>query len=112
MDLEPGFRTFLLLVYGVVTLTMVAIHVFGPITSQPSMDETALMIERGIPEYRSRLIASIQLARGTQQEGTSSALVKALVDQTESFTSKRDLSRVISMEMMGALLGRAAQNGF
>jgi len=107
VDLEPGFRTFLLLVYGVVTLTMVAIHVFGPITSQPSMDETALMIERGIPEYRSRLIASIQLARGTQQEGTSSALVKALVDQTESFTSKRDLSRVISMEMMGALLGLA-----
>jgi len=47
---------------------------------EPDDDRIALAIERALPQFRSRFIASVQLAR--QQDCASRSLVNALLDQT------------------------------
>ena len=56
---------------------------------QPDDDRVALAIERALPQFRSRFIASVQLARqqeardlSTVHEGVSRSLVNALIEET------------------------------
>ena len=47
---------------GLLTFLLVN-HVVLPLLRQPDEDELALMVEKAKPEFRSRLIAAVQLAR-------------------------------------------------
>jgi hypothetical protein len=57
-------------------------------------EAVALMIERALPAFRSRFIATVQLAR-SQEESASPALVKALVAETTAMAATMDFSAVV-----------------
>jgi hypothetical protein len=54
----------------------------------------ALMVERALPAFRSRFIAAVQLARG-RDDGSSPALVKALIAETTAMAATLDFAPVI-----------------
>lgn len=57
-------------------------------------EAVALMIERARPEFRSRFIAAVQLAK-SPEAATSPSLVKALVAETTAMSATMDFSSVV-----------------
>src|SRR6185436_19198764 len=67
--------------FGYLLWTFVA----TPVLRQPDEDELALMVDKARPEFRSRLIASVQLTRpGAIPPSASASLADALVTETEA----------------------------
>ncbi len=62
-------------------------------------DGVALMIERALPEFRSRFIAAVQLARATDAQ-TSPALVKALIAETTAIAGRQSFDVVIQTDRL------------
>ena len=62
-------------------------------------DAVALMIERAMPEFRSRFIAAVQLAR-TADAQTSPALVKALIAETTAIAARQSFEQVIRKDRL------------
>jgi hypothetical protein len=76
---------------------------FGPILYGPDDDEIALMVEDAEPAFRTRLIASIQLARAENAAATAGAspsLIRAMIAQAESLAGPIDFSRVIKTDRL------------
>src|SRR3989442_12713858 len=70
--------------------------VLAPIVRQPDEDELALMVERARPEFRTRLIAAIQLLRpGAVPPGAAHSLVGALVAETEALARPSDFRQIV-----------------
>ncbi len=74
-------------------------HALWPFWKRPGDDEIALRIERALPEFRSRFIASIQLAR-SQDGGVSAGLVKALIAETEAMAARLDWRSVVKTKRL------------
>lgn len=70
-----------------------------PYLHRPNDDSIALQIERAMPEFRSRFIASIQLAR-LGESGVSEALVKALLAETAAMAARLDFRSVVKMKRL------------
>ena len=84
-------------VFGWILLRMVV----SPLVRQPDEDALALMVEKARPEFRSRLIAALQLARPNAiPPGASPALVSALVEETERLARPEDFRRIVSTERL------------
>lgn len=62
-------------------------------------EAVALMIERALPAFRSRFIATVQLAK-TPDAGASPSLVKALVAETTAMAATMDFSGVVDQRFM------------
>jgi hypothetical protein len=78
--------------------------VVRPLVRQPDEDELALMVEKGRPEFRTRLIAATQLSRpGALEPGVSAALVAALVMETEQLARESDFRQLVSTERLKKL---------
>ena len=59
--------------------------VLTPIVNRPDDDAVALLVERALPQFRSRLIAALQLAQPRAiPAGTSTVLVAELIRETET----------------------------
>ncbi len=81
-----------------------AMQVFIPWLRQPAEDDLALMVERARPEFRSRLIATVQLARaGAAAPNTSLSLIGALVDETRSLAATMDFRNIVPVERLKVL---------
>jgi hypothetical protein len=75
--------------------------VLHPILRPPQEDDLALMVERARPEFRSRLIASLQLARpGGLVPGSSPALAAALVQETEAMARPADFRSLVPTDRL------------
>lgn len=75
--------------------------VIAPLIRQPNEDELALMVERVRPEFRSRLIAAVQLGRsGAAAPNTSQGLVNALVQETEAMAGATDFRQVVPKDRL------------
>ena len=86
--------------FGVVGVIM-ARFVLLPILRQPEEDELALMVEKALPEFRSRLIAAVQLVRpGAVPPGASTPLVSALVEETEALAEPSDFRRIVPTDRL------------
>jgi hypothetical protein len=80
------------------------LQVFIPWLRQPTEDELALMVERARPEFRSRLIATVQLARaGAAAPNTSLSLIGALRDETRSLAATMDFQSIVPVERLKVL---------
>src|SRR6185295_6256610 len=91
-----GVRLVLLLGQAGVLVWILAQFVFTPVARQPDDDTLALMMEKARPEFRSRLIASIQLTRpNALPPGASAMLVDAMVEQTEALAEPIEFQRVV-----------------
>ena len=92
-----------LLIQAGVAGTLLARDVVLPLLRPPDEDELALMVEKARPEFRTRLIASLQLARpGGLTPGSSPTLVAALVRETDEAAKAqagiRDRIRAASLQ--------------
>jgi len=107
VELPWALRLVSILVQGAVATYLLLTMVIAPLVRQPDEDELALMVERARPEFRSRLIAAIQLARsGSAAPNTSTAMVSALVHETEQLAAAMDFRHVVPVErikMFGAM---------
>ena len=97
-DLSKDIRTVLLMGDVVVLLVIFAKHIYTPFAERPDYEEVALEVERGIPEFRSRLIASTQMEPGTEKDQTAAMFIRALVKQTEEMSRSQDFNRVVPAE--------------
>src|SRR5262245_54715735 len=92
-----------LLLFGFIVVRFVLI----PIVRQPDDEELALMVEKARPEFRSRLIAAIQLTRPQAiAPGISPVLVDAMVEETEALAAPLNFTRIVStdkLKKLGAL---------
>ncbi|MFH1548981.1 MAG: hypothetical protein ABIH04_00320, partial [Planctomycetota bacterium] len=72
---------------------------FYPLAVKMHLDDMALCVERGYPGLKDRLISSIQLARRYDPNDTfnSSAMVRALVSETEQVTRAMRFGAVARM---------------
>ena len=83
-------------------------HILTPCLRRPDDDATALLVQRGMPQFGSRLIAALQLTRpGALQAGEAPALVRALVAETERIAEPIDFCQVISTRELRRLAGWA-----
>jgi hypothetical protein len=101
LDLPRWIRALMLLgqaaILGLILWRMMLI----PIIRQPSDDELALMVEKARPEFKSRLIASVQLARpGALGSNDSASMVDAMIEQTEAVAAPQDFTKIISTERL------------
>lgn len=75
--------------------------ILTPLLNQPDDDELALMVEKARPEFRSRLIASLQLTRpGGIPPGASPILVDAMVEETEAMAKPIDFSAIVPTDKL------------
>ena len=78
-----------------------------PLRKRLRDEVVALMIERALPAFRSRFIATVQLAK-TNDASVSPVLVKALVAETTALAATMDFSAVIDTRRLRRWLKIAA----
>lgn len=101
LDLARGVRALMLIAQAGILGFIVWRMVLIPILRQPSDDELALMVEKARPEFKSRLIASVQLTRpGAVGPHDSASMVEAMVEQTEAMAAPMDFTRIVSTERL------------
>ena len=80
-----------------------------PWLKRPDDDTVALWIEKAQPDFRTRLIASLQLSRpGALAPGDSQALVRALVADTCRLAEQQQPAAIIPSRPLATLAGYAA----
>lgn len=101
LDLPWGLRL-ISLIFQLAIFTFILLRmVVRPLLWQPDDDELALMVERARPEFRGRLIASVQLTRsGEVTPGTSAVMIDALIEETEAYAQPVDFRKVVSHERL------------
>ena len=98
LDLDKSVRTLLLLIDAIILTVIFIRHIYTPLTERPSHEEVALEVEQTMPEFRSRLIASTQMAGKKEQDSTADMFVRAMVGQTEKMAGPRDFNSVVSTD--------------
>ncbi|PYI88822.1 MAG: hypothetical protein DME26_02735 [Verrucomicrobia bacterium] len=76
-------------------------HVLLPVIKKPDDDAVALIAEKALPQFHSRLIAAIQLARpGGVTPGESSALAQAMIEETEELAEPIEFEKIIKTDRL------------
>src|SRR5258708_5592185 len=84
LDLPRVVRAAFLAVDIALLALIVVSQIIMPMIASPADDDVALLVEDAHPQFRSRLIAAIQLVRpGAIPAGASPAFVRATVAQAE-----------------------------
>lgn len=79
--------------------SILAVKILKPLFLGPDDQQLALQVEHALPDFRTRLIASIQLSNPQAvPAGTSRTLVQAMIRQTELFASSLDFSTIVSLD--------------
>lgn len=72
-------------------------YVLCPLRDQPDDDAMALAVEKARPQFRSRLISSIQFARpGVVDAGTAASLARMTIAETEELARPMDFTEIIA----------------
>jgi hypothetical protein len=101
LDLPWGVRLVSLIAQIGVLAYITLRFIVAPILRQPDDDELALMVEKAKPEFRSRLIAALQLTRpGAVPAGASTSLVGALVGETEGLARPGDFRKIVPTDRL------------
>ena len=80
-------------------------YVLMPIRRQPDDDAVALRIEKARPQFRSRLISSVQFARpGVIPPGAATSLARMTIAETEALAAPMNFADVISTKELNKVL--------
>ena len=105
LDCTLGVRAMMLTLVLGTTAFIVWRFILTPIRHQPDDDDIALRIEKVRPEFRSRLISSIQFPRpGGIVPGIASSLARMTIAETEALARPLDFSEVIPTKELGKVL--------
>lgn len=80
--------------------------VVKPFKNRPSDDAVAAMVERALPKFRTRFIASIQLARNAGPK--PSGLIRALVAETVAAANVQNFREVVKTDKLKRMIKIAA----
>ena len=101
LEIPWGLRLVLLLGQVLLQGYILVRQVLRPLLRQPDEDTLALMVEKARPEFRSRLISTVQLTRpGAVTAGTALPLVDSLVAETEALSQPQDFRAIVPMERL------------
>ncbi|HKQ37218.1 MAG TPA: hypothetical protein VJ063_04005 [Verrucomicrobiae bacterium] len=101
LDLPRSIRALMLCAQGAILAFILWRMVLIPIIRQPSEEELALMVEKARPEFKSRLIAAVQLTRpGALGQNDSASMVEAMIEQTEAVAAPQDFAQIVSTERL------------
>jgi hypothetical protein len=101
LDLPWHIRLLLFALQTALFAYLIARLVIWPLLRRPGEDDLALMIERARPVFRSRLIASLQLARpGAVPPGASPGLAVATIRQTEELARSMEFGSIVSTDRL------------
>ncbi len=96
LDFPWALRAMLLLAETAAIGWMAWQFVIVPLARQPDDDMVALIVEKARPEFRSRLISSLQLTLpGAIPAGAAPVMVRALVTETEAMAGPVDFNAII-----------------
>ena len=96
LDLPRWVRVAFLAVDIAALLMIVLYQILLPVFFSPDDDQVALRVEDSHPEFRSRLIAAVQLSRPQAvPAGASQSLVRATIAQAEMLAASVDFTNVI-----------------
>ena len=105
LDCPLAVRGLLLAVVLGATFALVWRFIITPIRRQPDDDAIALMVEKARPEFRSRLISSMQFPRpGVIAAGTAVSLARMTIAETEALARPLDFTEVISTKELKKVL--------
>ena len=108
LDFPLGLRAVTLTCVLLPTGFIVWRYVLTPLRRQPDDDAVALRIEKAHPQFRSRLISSIQFARpGAVPPGAASSLVRMTIAETETLAAPMNFAGVISTKELKRVLAWA-----
>ncbi len=80
-----------------VTVFLLWRFVLTPMRRQPDDDVVALAVEKGFPQFRSRLISAIQFPRpGVVPPGTAASLARVTIAETERLAAPLNFTEVIA----------------
>jgi len=98
----PQWLRAMLLAADVAAIAYVLLwHVVRPVFFGPDDEDIALLVERHMPQFRTSLIASVQLSRpGAIPPGCSRAIVRAMIARTERMAEPLDFAGVIRLDAM------------
>jgi hypothetical protein len=97
MDCPLGVRVVMLSAVLGVAGVIAWRFILTPVRHQPDDDTIALTVEKARPQFRSRLISSIQFPRpGVIVPGTASSLARVTIAETEALARPLDFNEVIS----------------
>ena len=111
-NLSHSARQGLLALDALVLIILAARYIAKPMLNQADDEAVALQVEQACPEFRSRLIASTQLA------GSSGGFVAALVKETESMARSINFKAIVPGDacalavVMALLLGGVGGLGY
>src|SRR5262245_21642664 len=109
LDLSWAGRAGFLALNGCIFAYISFQYILTPILKKPDDDAVALTVEKALPEFRSRLIAAMQLARpGGITPGESASLARATVEETEVLAKPRQFEKIVKPDRfrrMAALAG-------
>jgi hypothetical protein len=119
LELSRGVRVITLLGQAALFAWLLRTSVLRPLLQQPDEDDLALMVEKARPEFRSRLIAAVQLARpGAIPRTASTSLATAVIAEAETLARPIDFRRIVPLDelkrfgLMALLIPALALGGF
>ncbi len=108
LDLPWAVRFLFFIAYLAAAGHVIWHNILIPCLRQPDDDAIALLVERGNPQFGTRLIASLQLTRpGALQSGEAPALVRGMLAETERIARPLDFTAVIATRQLRRLVGWA-----
>ena len=119
LDLPRWIRAAFLAIDLALLIIIVLYQILIPIFTSPDDEQFALQVEDAHPEFRTRLIASIQLSRPEAvPAGASQSLVRAMVMQTEllaetlNFTQVVKTDHLVKLSLLAGLILLMGMAGF
>ncbi len=108
LDLRMAVRVAGLLLFLGVPAVLAWRYIITPLRRQPDDDSVALRVEKSFPQFRSRLISSIQFPRPSGlPEGAATSLVRMTMAETEELARPLDFTEVIPTKELTKVSGWA-----
>ncbi len=100
-ELPLAARTVALAINAAVVVYILIRYAAKPIVCGPDDEELALWVEREEPDFRTRLISTVQFIRADAiGAGVSVGMVRALVRETETIAQDKDFRRLVKPDAM------------
>ncbi len=120
VELPLKVRKGILMSLGLLVAFLFLRALAGLVTQRRDEETLALMVEKEDPEFRSRLIASVQFAQGksTVPGGAAQHMVDRMVEDTASYIGSRKLTKVVKTQRLRRalvillFLGAVAAGGY
>lgn len=104
IDLPWTIRLILFLAQASLLGWLLLHHILRPVLRRATCEELALAVEHALPQFRTRLIACVQLTRPRAlAQGDSHTMVAALIEQTEALAAGVDFNAIVPVEKLKTL---------